>query len=225
MLRMLRLIWLKPLTLLVVIGATTVVGVPTVAALGAFSAAIGQNGTLTAGSIVLRESGSSNTCYSTGASNISFTSNNSSCSTIDTFGAPTGQLPGGSTYTQMLTFTNVGSTNASSFTVATGSCSVSGIGGYYGDDSGPAFCGEVDITIGNSAGTVCYYPSQPTSCPAPSSGYTLTDLNTAGTLTIGDGLAAGASDVLVVSMALDADASDEGMGLQATQGFTWTLNG
>ncbi len=225
MTRMLRLTWLKPLALVVVVGASAVVGVPTVAALGAFSAAIGQTGTLAAGSIVLRESGSANTCYSTGASNISFTSNSSSCSTTDTFGAPTGQVPGGSTYTQTLTFTNIGSTNASSFTVASGSCSVSGIAAYYGDDSGPAFCGEVDITIGNGAGTVCYYPSQPTSCPAPSSAYTLTDLNTAGTLTIGSGLDAGASDVLVVSTSLDADASDEGMGLQATQGFTWTLNG
>lgn len=220
---LLRLIWPKSITLLALTATTVIVGTPTVAALGAFSAAIAQNGTLTAGSIVLRENASSDNCFSNAIS-APFTTNSSTCSTIDTFGAPTGQLPGGTPAAQTLTFTNVGSSSASSFSVTAGACSVSGAGTYYGNDPGTAFCSDVDVTIGNLAGTVCFYPSQPTACPALSHSYTLTALNTASPLTIGSGLAAGASDVLVVSTRLDQDASNVDMGLQATQPFTWTLN-
>ena len=51
-----------------VVGAAvaTALALTTIGALGAFSATITQNGTLTAGSIVLKEVGSSNTCYSAG---------------------------------------------------------------------------------------------------------------------------------------------------------------
>ena len=98
----------------------------TMTALGAFNAVITQNGTFTAGSIVLKETQGANTCYSTGGTNTPFTTNSSSCTTIDVFGAPTGQVPGGTASSQSMTFQNVGSANASSFTVAAPTCSAAG---------------------------------------------------------------------------------------------------
>jgi hypothetical protein len=198
--------------------------IATVHALGAFTAAITNTGTFTAGSIVLEESGSSHTCYSTGSASGQFANGNSySCSTIDVFAA-TAQEPGAAASTQTLTFTNLGSSNAGSFTVNAGTCSTTPVGTNYGNDSGTAFCGDVDVTIGNQAGTVCYYPAQANACPPPSSAYTLTSLGAAGPLPIGAGLASQASDVLVVTTQLDSAASNEDMGLQATQAFTWTLS-
>jgi hypothetical protein len=185
-----------------VVGAAVAgaLAVTTMGALGAFNATITQNGTLTAGSIVLKE------VYS--------------CTTIDTFGAPTGQVPGGTATTQTLAFTNVGSTNAATFTVTPATCTAAGSGTFYGSDTA-GFCGKVDITIGNGA-SVCYYPTQASACPALSSTYTLASLTSAAT--IGSGLAAGASATVVVSTKLDSSATNNDMGLQATQGFTFTLN-
>jgi hypothetical protein len=206
-----------------VVGAAvaTALALTTIGALGAFSATITQNGTLIAGSIVLKEVGSSNTCYSAGvASGAIVGANSYSCVTIDTFGAPTGQLPGGTANTQTLTFTNLGSSNAGTFTVTPATCTAAGSGTFYGSDAA-GFCGKVDITIGNGA-AVCYYPSQGSACPALSSTYTLASLSSA--VTIGSGLAAGASDTVVVSTKLDTSATNADMGLQATQGFTFTLN-
>jgi hypothetical protein len=208
------------LTVLIGLAAAGAVAMTTMAALGAFSATITQNGTLTSGTIVLKEVGSSNTCYSAGVSSGTILGGNSySCTTIDTFGAPTGQLPGGSTNTQTLTFTNVGTANAATFTITPGTCTASGTGTFYGSDTA-GFCGKVDVTIGNGA-AVCYYPSQASACPAPSSSNTLAGLTSA--LTIGSGLAAGASDTIVVSTKLDASATNNDQGLQASQGFTFTI--
>jgi len=65
--------------------------VTTMAALGQFNAVITQTGTFTAASIILKETQGANTCYSTGGTNTPFTTNTSSCVTIDVFGAPVGQ--------------------------------------------------------------------------------------------------------------------------------------
>jgi hypothetical protein len=203
------------------------VGATTLGALGAFNAVITQNGTFTAGSIVLKETGTvgSGTCYSTGGTNTPFTSNSYTCTTIDTFGGPTLQEPGGSANTQTLAFTNVGTSAASTFTGSAASCSAAGTGSYYGNDTS-GFCGKVDVTIGNGA-SVCYYPSQASACPALSNTYTLATL--ASTWTSGSpfsfgSLAAGASDTVVVKTQLDSTATNADQGLEATQAFTWTLN-
>jgi hypothetical protein len=207
------------MTVAAAVAAAAAVATSTLGALGAFNATITQNGTLTAGSIVLKEVGSSNTCYSTGGTNQGFTTNSYSCTTIDTFGAPIGQLPGGTASTQTLTFTNVGSANASTFTLTPGTCTAAGTGTFYGSDTA-GFCGKVDITIGNGA-AVCYYPSQGSACPAPSSSYTLAGLTSA--ITIGSGLATGASATIVVTTKLDTTATNNDQGLKATQGFTFVI--
>jgi hypothetical protein len=206
---------------LVALALAAVLGVA--GAFGAFTATITGNGTFTTGSIVLEENGSSNTCYSAGESSGTILNANSyDCTTIDTFGAPTAQIAGGPANTQTLTFTNVGTLNASSFTVTPGSCTASGSGTFYGNGTS-GYCGEIDVTIGNGAGTVCYYPAQSSACPALSSSYTLSGLYSAGTMTIGSGLAANATDTIVVKTELDPSATGADMGLEATQGFTWTL--
>ncbi len=202
------------------------VALTTMTALGAFNAVITQNGTFTAASIILKETQGANTCYSTGGTSAPFTTNSSSCTTIDVFGAPVGQAPGSGVNTQTMTFQNVGSATASSFTVAAPTCSAAGSGSYYGNDTS-GFCGHIDVTIGNGA-SVCYYPAQGSACPALSSTDTLATLATATTstpLTIGSGLASNASDTIVVKTQIDStNATNLDQGLQATQGFTWTLN-
>jgi hypothetical protein len=210
--------------------AVGALGFSTMSALGAFNAVITNSGTFTAGSIVLEETGtqpSSNTCYSSASASGQFTNSNSySCSTVDVFGAATGQLPGVAATTQQLTFTNAGSSNASSFTMLPGAtCTASPSGTYYGNDTG-SFCNHVDVTIGNSAGTVCYYPAQASACPALSNTYNLHTLAALGSaVTIGSGLNAGANTVVYVKTELDGiAATNEDMGLQASVGFTWTLS-
>jgi hypothetical protein len=199
--------------------------VTTMAALGQFNAVITQNGTFTAASIILKETQGANTCYSTGGTNTPFTTNSSSCTTIDVFGAPVGQEPGSGVNTQTMTFQNVGSASASSFTVGAPTCTAAGSGSYYGNDTS-GFCGHIDVTVGNGA-SVCYYPAQGSACPALSSTDTLATLATATTstpITIG-ALASNASDTIVVKTQIDAaNATNLDQGLQATQGFTWTLN-
>ena len=212
------------LTALIALIAAGVVAVTMASALGAFNATVTQNGAFTSGSIVLKETQGATNCFSTGGTNTPFTTNSSSCSTIDVFGAPTGQLPGGSAATQPLTFQNVGTSPASTFTVTPGPCAAAGTGSYYGNATSSAFCGIVDITIGNQAGTVCYYPAQASACPALSNTYNLASLNTFGAVTIGSGLAAAATDSLTISTKLDSTATNADQGLAATQGFTWTLN-
>ncbi len=203
--------------------AAAAIALTTLGALGAFNATINQNGTFTAGSIVLKETSGASECLSTGGTSQPFTTNSSSCATIDVFGAPTGQLPGGSPVTQTLTFKNVGSSPASTFTVTPETCAAAGTGSYYGNATSAEFCGKVDVTIGNGA-SVCYYPSKPTeACPALSSTYTLTTLHTYGAVSIGSGLASNASDTVVVNTKLDATATNADQGLQATQAFAWTI--
>jgi hypothetical protein len=186
---------------------------------------ITQNGTFTAASIILKETQGANTCYSTGGTNTPFTTNSSSCTTIDVFGAPVGQELGSGVNTQTMTFQNVGSASASSFTVGAPTCTAAGSGSYYGNDTS-GFCGHIDVTVGNGA-SVCYYPAQGSACPALSSTDTLATLATATTstpITIG-ALASNASDTIVVKTQIDAaNATNLDQGLQATQGFTWTLN-
>ncbi len=222
--------WRAVATVAASLVAFAALGTSTVEALGGFNAVIGGNGTFASGSIVLEESGSigSTPCYSTGSVNTPFTNSNdnTSCTTVDTFGAASGQLPGVAAPAQTLTFTNKGTSPASSFTMATGTCSAAGSGSYYGNDTSTGFCGKLDITISNSGDTVCYYPSQASACPAFSNTYTVSTLHTynSGSVTIGSGLAAGASTVLVVNTELDSSATNSDMGLSATVPFTWTLN-
>jgi hypothetical protein len=221
--RISRLGWRGQMTL-VAPAAAAVAAAVTVSALGGFSANITQNGTFTGGSIVLRESGSSANCYSAGVSSGAIVGGNSyTCATIDAFGGPTGQLPGGTPNTQTLTFTNVGSSNASSFTLTPSGCAASAGGTFYGGDTSAAFCGKVDVTVGNGA-SVCYFPPQSSACPVPSSSDTLTGLGSGGSIAIGSGLNAAASATVVVSTELDPSAAGSDMGLEATQGLAWTLN-
>ncbi|MGO9788888.1 MAG: hypothetical protein ACLP8S_04975, partial [Solirubrobacteraceae bacterium] len=90
--------WRTVATVAASLVAFAALGTSTVEALGGFNAVIGGNGKFTAGSIVLEEAGSigSPACYSTGSVNTPFTNSNdnTSCTTVDTFGAASGQLPG-----------------------------------------------------------------------------------------------------------------------------------
>lgn len=219
--------WLRPrlaLSLLAAAGVSAGLAFTALTTLGAFSAQIvNPNGTFSTGSIVLKESAGATNCLSTGAGTTITVANSYNCTTIDTFGAPTGQVAGGSN-TQTLTFQNVGSTNASAFTVTPAACAAASAGGTYAGSDTAGFCGKVDVTIENDTGAAtCLYPAQAGACPALSSTYTLSSLAGNGAISLG-ALNAGATDTIKFTTGLDSSADNSDQGLKATQQFTWTLN-
>ena len=81
----------------------------------------------------------------------------------------------------------------------------------------PGFCGKVDVTIANTtsgATDQCAYPTLAGSCPAPSSAETLASLasQTLSTPAL-SALAAGGSATYVITVQLDASATNADQGL------------
>jgi hypothetical protein len=156
-------------------------------------------------------------------------SNTGTCSTIDDLGAPVDQVPGGTPVSTTITLTNVGNVGSSAASLAAATCSAAAAaddGGYVGADTA-GFCGKVDVTIANStAGATdkCVYPTQAATCPSPSSSYTLAGLasQTFNTVPM-SALAAGASATYVITVQLDAGATNADQGLTATIALTWSI--
>lgn len=215
--------------LVILIGAVASLALAsaTMFALGGFTATIANTGPgFASGTVVLQEAvgGSSATCLSTAADQITTNSNN--CTTINLFG--TGNADPGTTNTATLTMTNVGTINASTFTLTPGTCTAAAntaTAPYYGSDTS-GFCGLVDVTIENtttSGSPTCVYPAGTGACPAPSSSYTLKTLAANGALSLGS-LAAGSSDTFVITSELDPSATNADQGLAATASATWELS-
>ncbi len=199
--------------------------------LGGFSAGISNpTNTFSTATIQLKEGVASTTCYSTGTgTGGSVTSSNSgTCSTIDDLGAALNQVPGATPVATTVTLTNVGNTDTSVSALVTSACgaaAASNDNGYIGSDTS-GFCGEVDVTIANTtsgATDKCVYPTQSAVCPSLSSTYTLASLaNTTFTSPM-SALAAGASATYVITVQLDATATNADQGLTATIPFTWSI--
>jgi hypothetical protein len=206
---------------------TTVLAVTAGLSLGGFSAGItNPTNSYSSGTVVLKEAAGATSCFSTGAGTTVTAANTANCTTIDDFGGPINQGPGSAVTTQVLNLTNVGTINASTFTVAPGACTSAAAANtapYAGTDA--AFCGHVDVTIQNdTTGTPsCVYPAGAGACPALSTTYNLTTLGASPALSLG-ALAAGASDKFTVKTQIDAATTNADQGLAASVPFTWTLN-
>ncbi len=222
--------------LLVSIAAVVALATTAAFTLGAFSATIvNSTSNFSSATIQLEEGNGVTTCYSTGTGaggSVAAANSNVSCG-INVLTGTLDQVPGATALTSTITLTNAGNHAASVATLAVGGCTVaaaSDANAYVGADlAGNAFCGKVDVTIANTttgATDKCVYPTQALACPTLSNTYNLTTLATAATFntTPMSALAAGASATYVVTVQLDAGATNADQGLTATVPFTWSIS-
>ncbi len=122
------------------LGGSALMALTAAVSLGAFTATVASNANrATSGTIVLHEGTSTTTCFSTATDAISANSN--TCA-INLFAGMTNAVPGGTPSSVTEPFANVGSVNASSFTLLGGACTVAAnpaASPYYGTDTGQAF--------------------------------------------------------------------------------------
>ncbi|MCW2754611.1 MAG: hypothetical protein JWQ32_2022 [Marmoricola sp.] len=181
------------------------------------SAVIGNstNTVSTAAAVILQEVGPSATCLSSSGAGNSFT-----CSTINKYGGTTTPLNPGSSQVTDVVFSNVGSSPASSFVLATGSCTQNPTAGT-GTPPAANICTDADLTVAISCSNGATY----------SAGSAWVDLVSAAgapgsiptTLTHTAALAAGASFTCRFTVALGAAANVLDQGITASQPLTWTL--
>jgi hypothetical protein len=218
--------------LLVALVAVALLGVAAATTLGGFSASVANPANrFSSGTIQLKEGVGSTTCFSTGTGGGGSVSaaNAGSCSSIDDLGAATDQVPGGAPVGTTVTVSNVGNDGTTTASLVAAVCSAgaaSDDGGYVGADTA-GFCGKVDVTIANTtsgATDQCVYPTQVGSCPAPSSADTLASLSSQTLSTPAlSALAAGATATYLITVQLDATATNADQGLTASIPLTWSI--
>jgi hypothetical protein len=200
--------------------------------MGAFSATVANpSNHFSSGTIQLEEGVASTTCFSTGSGSGGSVNaaNDGNCSSIDDLGAAADQVPGGTPVSTTVTVTNVGNDGTTTASLVASACSAgaaSDDGGYVGADTA-GFCGKVDVTIANTTSGAtdrCVYPTLAGSCPVPSSAETLASLSsqTLGTPAL-SALAAGGAATYVITVQLDASATNADQGLTATIPLTWSI--
>lgn len=212
--------------------AVVVLGATAATTLGGFSATLANpTNTFSSGTVQLREGVGSTTCFSTGTGSGGSVApaNSATCSSIDDLGASTDQVPGGPPVATTITITNVGNDGTTGATLAAASCTAAAAaddGGYVGADMA-GFCGQIDVTISNTtsgATDQCVYPEQAAACPAPSNSYTLASMSSQTFTTPAmTPLAAGTSATYVITVQLDAGATNADQGLSATIPLTWSI--
>lgn len=194
-----------------------------------FSAQVVNNAnTFSSGTMQLKESNGTISCYSTGSgSGGSVSTTNSANCAINKLVGSLDQVPAGTPLTTTITMTNVGSANASLESLVMGTCSAAAASddnGYVGSDT-TGFCGKVDLTIGITG--KCIYPANATAaCPStPTSAGTLGAVagttftnSSAPPLTL---LTAGSSQAYTFTAMLDPSATNADQGLTAAMTMTW----
>ena len=212
--------------------AVVALGVTAGVTLGGFSAAVGNpENSFGSGTIQLEEGVGATSCFSTGSGSggTVTAANAGTCTGIDDLGAALDQVPGGTPVSTTVTLTNVGNTATTGASLVTSACSAAAASddnSYVGSDTS-GFCGKVDVTVANTtsgATDACVYPTQSGPCPALSSASTLAGLanTTFGTVPM-SALAAGASATYVITVQLDASATNADQGLAATMPLTWSI--
>jgi len=209
--------------------AVAALGVTTAVSVAGFSAQVVNNAnTFSSGTMQLKESNGTVSCYSTGTgTGGSVSSANSANCAINKLVGTLDQVPAGTPLSTTITVTNVGSANASLESLVMGACSAAAASddnGYVGSDTS-GFCGKVDLTIGITG--KCIYPSNAAAaCPAtPTSsgnlgsvaGTTFSNTSTP-PLTL---LNAGASQDYTFTVMLDPSATNADQGLAASMTMTW----
>jgi hypothetical protein len=218
--------------LAVALGAVALLGITAATTMGGFSATLANTSNhFSSGTIQLEEGVGSTTCFSTGSGSGGSVdaANDATCSSIDDLGAAVDQVPGGTPVSTTVMVTNVGNDGTTTGSLVASTCSAAAAsddGGYVGADTA-GFCGKVDVTIANTtsgATDQCAFPTLVGSCPAPSSAATLASLasQTLSTPAM-SALAAGGSATYVITVQLDATATNADQGLSATIPLTWSI--
>jgi hypothetical protein len=221
--------------LLVSVAAVVALGTTAAFTLGAFSATIvNPTSNFSSATIQLEEGNGSTTCYSTGTGaggSVTAANTNSLCG-INVLTGTLGQIPGGTPLASTITLTNAGNHAASVASLLAGACTVaaaSDANGYVGADlAANAFCSKVDVTIANTttgATDKCVYPTQAALCPALSNTNNLSTLAAQSfSTTPMSALAVAGTATYVVTVQLDASATNADQGLTATLPFTWSIS-
>jgi hypothetical protein len=175
------------------------------------------NSAATAQAVILQEAQGATTCLSSAS-----TTNSSTCATINKYGGVAVPLTPGTNQTATVTFTNVGSANASSFVLAPGTCSQSPTAGT-GTVPATNLCTSADLTVAVSCSPGSTY----------SAGSAWTDLVYAAavpptatkthTASAGD-LNVSATWTCQFTVALAAAAPVSAQGIVVSQALAWTLN-
>ena len=168
------------------------------------------NNTTATGVLVMEEkstTGAAATCLSTDGGSVS--TNTASCSTINKFGGSTTMVPGGAPVVTGITIKNVGTVNASTFTLTPGAtCTQSANGAQNG--TATDLCSKIKVIITSGATTVF-------------NGTAATLAGATTGITMPAAPAAGVSVPFNISVQLDASAGNTYQGLAASLPLTWTF--
>ncbi|MDQ2837467.1 MAG: hypothetical protein M3Y42_15185 [Actinomycetota bacterium] len=203
--------------------STALLAAATTGVLSGFTASITNSAnSISTGTLLMQETGQSQTCLSTTAST-QIGGNAGVCATINKFGlANTLSVPG-SSYTTSITVKNIGSIPAASFTLTPSTCTQTTPAA--GTGSNTAFCADVLISIeddtgtpscllGGTAGSAC--PATPTATLASWS--TALNLNaTAGSV------APLASRIYKFTVQISGAAGNTDQGLAASEPLVWAF--
>ena len=177
----------------------------------AFSASI-QNSTNTAGTgtLVMEEKNAAGlvTCLSTDAVGVSV--NAATCATINKYGGNLAMVPG-QTVTTVINIKNVGTVDASSFSLTPGACAQS-INGSVNGSAGD-LCSKITVTVTSGASTI--YSG---TAAAMNAGAIDVLAKTASA-----GVAPGATVPITFAVKLDAAVGNTYQGLKVSQPMTWAF--
>jgi len=176
----------------------------------------------TAAAVILRETGPDGTAAHASQTCLSSASptNGASCATINKYGGTSAPLTPGSSQSTDVTFTNVGTANASQFQVAGGACTQTPSAGT-GTPPAANVCTSSDLTITMSCeGGTSYNAGD---LHWATFAYSGTAAGFTSTFTQSGVLAAGASATCRFTVALSAAASVLDSGVSVSQPMTWTL--
>jgi hypothetical protein len=197
-----------PLALTTVLLSAGLLSLSVTGTLSGFTAAITNSANSAAtGTLIMQEQNAGATVTCTSVDGSSITTNSATCSTINKFGGTTTQVPG-TAVTTTVTIKNIGTLNASTFTLTPGAtCTQSSIATPSG--SATDLCAKMTL-VAKQDGTTVY-----TGTLAAFAGSAAKNLTT---------LAAGASSTFTFAVTLNPAATNAYQGLQASVPMTWTFN-
>ena len=201
-----------PILIAAGIAGTALLSLSMTGTLSAFVSAItNTNDTVAAGAVVLQESNGAVNCLPTDVT----TSGPFACATINKYGGNTTLVPGGVSTPVTVSFKNLGTGAAATFTAKFGACTVTNNGAYQGGATAAAFCSKLNIAV---------YTGATATGPTVIAG-TATGLATApaSTLTV-PAAASGTTVTYTFQVTLDSTADNTLQGYQASQPITWTLS-
>ena len=219
---------LTPVALAAGLIGSAVLGLGATGTFSALTATItNTNNTAGTGSLVMQETNATGTQTGSCLSTDSNTSNSSTCTAFNKYGGSTTLLPGSGTSTATVRIYNIGSLQASQFTIKPLGCTV-----YTNPNTTSGnICGYLKLTLtcqvttaGTTAAAVSVYDGALASSNLTQIANTAIDLKTAKACTPSPTTSGGNSyTTFVFSVALDNTADNNVMGQTAKQDIQWTL--